>query len=189
MKATVGKILLALCEIAAGVLLLLNPEKFTLWILRGAGVLLLVAGVVSLVRYFRADPVTAHLEQGLARALVEIAVGCACLLATNTILDVVMPYLILVYGVVIFFGGILRVQWAVDAIRMKTGSFVISLIGAVLTIVLGIIVLVNPVAMRDFIWMFIAISLIVSAVFDILAAIFLQVAKKDVQDAISGKNA
>jgi len=48
----------------------------------------------------------------------------------------------------------------------------VALIGAVLTLVFALLILANPFASTAFLWTFIAISLIVEAVLDILAFTF-----------------
>ena len=45
-----------LLEILVGVLLLINPVGFTSGIIIGAGLVLLLVGIVCIIKYFRAEP-------------------------------------------------------------------------------------------------------------------------------------
>ncbi len=162
----IGKIIMSICEILLGVLLFINPKGLTSVIIVVIGIALIMTGIVYVIRYFRADPVSAHLEQGLAKALCALAVGLLCLFNSNWLIETFS----FVIGVIVLFTGILRIQWTVDMLRMKTGRWYILGIGAVLSVAFGIIILLNPFAWTDFLWTFVAICMIVNAMFDLCAA-------------------
>lgn len=166
-----GKILLSILEIVIGILLFVNPVGFTTTIIRIGGVALLVAAVVFAVQYFRADPMEAHLGQGLVKALLALAAGLFCLFKTEWFL-ITFPIVAVLYGIVILITGIVRVQWAVDMLRMKTGRWFLTALGAVLSLAFGLIILLNPFSWTEFLWTFVGISLIVNAIFDICTALF-----------------
>ena len=54
--------LAALMELLIGILLFIEPIRFTSGILLGVGVILLIIGIACLLRYFRAEPMRAALE-------------------------------------------------------------------------------------------------------------------------------
>lgn len=166
-----GRLIMSLCEIVLGILLFVDPLGFTGTIIKAGGILLMIAGLLSAIRYFRADPVEAHLEQGLARALCELAGGAFCVFKTEWFL-VTFPIITILYGVVILFTGILRVQWTVDMLRMKTGRWYLPGAGALFSLAFGVVIIRNPFASTGLLWMFVAISMIVNAVFD-LCSVFL----------------
>jgi len=162
---------LSLCEIALGILLFIDPLGFTATIIKAAGILLILAGIVSVIRYFRTDPVEAHLEQRLVKALCEFAMGAFCTFNTEWFL-VTFPVVTLLYGVVILFTGIVRIQWTVDMLRMKAGRWYLAGIGALFSLAFGAIIVLNPFAWTGFLWTFVAISMIVDAVFDLCTVLF-----------------
>lgn len=166
-----GKIVMSLCEIVLGILLFINPLGFTATIIKAIGILLMLAGIVSVIRYFRTDPDTAHLEQGLAKALCELTIGAFCVFNTEWFL-VTFPIVTLLYGVGILFTGIVRIQWTVDMLRMKTGRWYLAGIGALLSLAFGAIIVLNPFTWTAFLWTFVAISMIVDAVFDLCIVLF-----------------
>lgn len=67
--------------------------------------------------------------------------------------------------------GISKFQWAIDMLRQKQKFWFVALIGAALTLVFAILILINPFASTTVLWTFIAITLIVEAVVDIVAYI------------------
>ena len=82
------------------------------------------------------------------------------------------PLLTVIYGVVTLMTGLSKVQWAIDMLRQKQKYWFVALIGALLTLVFAVLILCNPFSSTAILWTFIAISLIVEAVMDILAFVF-----------------
>ena len=72
----------------------------------------------------------------------------------------------------ILISGINKIQWAVDMLRQKQKYWFVALIGAALSLVFAALVLANPFSSTAALWIFIAVSLIIEAVVDILAFIF-----------------
>ena len=82
------------------------------------------------------------------------------------------PVLTVIYGVATLLTSIRKIQWAIDMLRQKQKYWFVALIGAVLTLVFAILILCNPFSTTAILWTFIAVSLIVEAVVDILTYIF-----------------
>ena len=76
------------------------------------------------------------------------------------------------YGVIILLMGVAKIQWAVDMLRMKKQNWFLAAIASVLCMAIAIIILMSPFESTLFFWRFIAISLILEAVLDILALVF-----------------
>lgn len=174
-----------LCEIALGILLFINPMGFTEAVIKLAGAVMIISAVFEAVRYFRLPPMEAHLEQGFAKALMLLCAGLFCLLKTGWFLST-FPIFAFIYGVVILVCGIVRLQWTVDMIRVKADRWYISGIGALLTIVLAGIIIFNPFTATEVLWRFVAITLIISAVADILTLIFVHAVEKEIEKELNG---
>ena len=80
--------------------------------------------------------------------------------------------LTLVYGVVILITGITKIQWTIDIIRMKRSKWFWAAISTAISIVCGVVIITSPFSTTAVLWMFIGISLIVEAVFDMISSIF-----------------
>ena len=166
-----GKAVLALCEIIVGILLFADPTGLTSTIIKVIGAVITLSGVVSVIHYFLDDPVSAHLEQGLVKGLCSLAVGLFCIFSTSWFIKT-FEIAAVIYGIAILFTGIVRVQWTVDMLRMKTGRWYLAGIGAVISLVFGFLIVSNPFKSTDFLWKFAAVALIVDAVLDIVAMLF-----------------
>lgn len=181
MKSTskLASVLLAIGEVAAGVLLLIEPVSFTKVILIVLGGIFVIMGVVSAVQYFRATPLRAAAGKGLVRGCVEIAFGVFCIVKSNWFLAT-FPVLTVIYGVVTLVSGFTKLQWTVDMIRMKMRKWGLAALSAVVTILCAMVILGNPFASTTVLWMFIGIALIVEAVADLVAAILMRPVENEV---------
>ena len=171
MKGKMGKFILALGELAIGVLLLINPVGFTTAIIAVVGVLLLIAGILNTLRYFKMDPEEAALGQNLTQGLLEAAAGLFCVFKGNWFI-VTFPLLTVLYGIVTLVTGVSKVQWTVDLLRTKAKKWFWAAISAAVTLICSVVILCNPFTSTAVLWMFIAITLIVEAVFDVITAVF-----------------
>lgn len=171
LKRSMNGIIMSLVELIIGILLLINPVGFTSGIIIVFGIILMFCGLVNIVKYFRAEPEDAAAKQLLAKGLAELLVGAFCAFRSHWFV-VTFPVLTLIYGVVILFAGLTKVQWAVDMLRLKRKKWFLAMISAAVSIVCGVVIITSPFSSTAVLWMFTGISLIVEAVFDIMAAIF-----------------
>lgn len=155
-------------EIVIGALLLINPIGFTSAVLIALGVLLVVLGAARLVGYFRAAPEAASQGGGLVTGLVFVLAGLFCIFRWQWFV-ITFPILTVVYGVLTLVNGLNKLQWAVDALRLGQRYWYIAMIGAALTLIFGGLIVFNPFTTTSLLWTFIAVSLIVEAVLDILS--------------------
>ena len=171
LKQSMSGIIMCLFELIIGILLLIDPIGFTSGIIVVFGIVLMLCGLVNIVKYFRAEPEDAAVKQLLAKGLAELLAGAFCAFQSHWFV-ITFPVLTLIYGVVILFAGLTKVQWTVDMLRLKRKRWFMAMISAAVSVVCGVVVITSPFSSTAVLWMFTGISLIVEAVFDILAAIF-----------------
>lgn len=168
LKENLNGILLSLFEIVTGILLLANPAAFTSGIIVACGILLLIVGIISVIKYFRLSAEDGAKSQFLLKGLAALLIG-SFLTAQYQWLMITFPLLTVLYGVGILFTGLAKVQWAVDMIRLKRGRWVLPAVSAIISIVCAAIIISSPFSSTAVLWMFTGISLIVEAVFDVIA--------------------
>lgn len=173
-----GKLLLCFCEMLTGIILLINPIRFTSGIITALGIVLTVIGLLSIIRYFRTDPMEAIAGQGLVKGLCAILAGLFCILKSEWFL-VTFPILTVIYGIGILITGIVRIQWTVDMLRIKQGKWYLAALGALVALLCGIIIIANPFDTAKVIWIFTGISLMAEAVMDFFIAILLHIRSKN----------
>lgn len=171
LKRNLSSVAMSLAEIIIGILLLVNPVGFTSGIIVAFGIVLMLMGIGSVIKYFRTEPEEAAVSQALVKGLIELLAGAFCAFNSHWFI-VTFPVLTLVYGVGILITGLTKLQWTVDIIRMKRKKWFLAAISAAVSILCGIVIITSPFSTTAILWMFIGISLIVGAVFDLIAAIF-----------------
>lgn len=170
-KRSLSGVTMSLIEMIVGILLLVNPVSFTSGIIIACGIMLMLSGVGSVIRYFRTEPAEAAISRSLAIGLVELVGGAFCAFNSGWFV-VTFPVLTLVYGVVILLAGLTKIQWMVDVIRMKRKRWFLAAISAAVSILCGLMIITSPFRTTAALWVFTGISLIVEAVFDMIGAIF-----------------
>ncbi len=161
----------AVIELVIGLLLLINPVGFTSGIIVGLGVLMIVAGATKTARYFMTNAVEAAREQGLAKGLLLLMVGAACALCSDWFVAV-FPLLTMLYGLLLLVLSALKVQFAVDMLRLKKQNWLFSAISAAVSVVIAVFVLVNPFGATTLIWVTMGLTLIADAVLDALCLFY-----------------
>lgn len=162
-----GSIVLCILEIVVGVLLLINPVGFTSGIIIGAGVLMVLGGLTSIVRYFMIKPEVAAQKQLLFKGILAILGGAACILKYEWFIGA-FPLLTVLYAIAMLILAAAKVQRMADLRRAKAFRWYMPGISAALAAVLATVILINPFGAVAAVWTFVAISLIAEAIVEIV---------------------
>lgn len=159
--------LFVLLELAVGLLLLVNPEAFTVTIITLGGIVLQVIGALFLYRYFTEKKQYNINDKGvLYLGIVFVLVGLLAAVFSHWILGL-FTVVAWVYGLFLVLSGAYKVKAYLDAKKEKQTYASIALVSAVLSIILGIIILLNPFTSTKFLWVFTGLSLVVEALIDL----------------------
>lgn len=169
-KNNINGILLCLFEIAVGVLLLINPVGFTTGIITTAGIVLLIIGLITVIKYFRTEADEARTGQYLVKGLVALLAGAFCTFKSHWFI-VTFPALTIIYGIVVLITGLGKVQLTFDMIRKKNKKWFLAIISALLSIICAVVILNNPFTSTTVLWMFTGITLIAESVIDVITLI------------------
>ncbi|MDD6262716.1 MAG: DUF308 domain-containing protein [Clostridiales bacterium] len=167
-KKVLSGMLLAALEALAGILLLINPEAFTSAIIIALGAGLLIFGLVSAVKYFRADAAAAAEGQLFFKGLVLMLAGAFCIFRTGWFVTV-FPLLTDVYGAVIILVGLGKVQTTADAIRFGNRRWYVAAASAALSVACGAVIVLDPFAAESVLWIFTGVSLVAAAAVDFVS--------------------
>ncbi|MGN0313392.1 MAG: glycoside hydrolase family 2 TIM barrel-domain containing protein [Fusicatenibacter sp.] len=169
-REIISKILACLLEALVGVLLLVNPAGFTSVIIVGAGILLVVYGLISLIQYFRMPVDEAAKKQPMSKGLLLVMLGIVCIVFTEWFVTT-FTMLTILYGIALLLSGLAKVQWSVDLFRLKKGRWALAAISAVITLVCSAVIISNPFSSTQILWLFTGIALTAEAIFDIVILI------------------
>ena len=155
----------AAAALVFGLVLLIWPGIATDVILNLCGAALLIAGAWKIARYFlRKDDYRAYnwdLSVGLVLALCGLA-----LIAFKAALLSVVPVL---FGIALLIGGVAKIQAACNLRRMAYGRWYLTMIAAVISCILGFLIIANPFATTLVLVRVIGASIAVEAVQDLIS--------------------
>lgn len=176
-KNLIPTIVMLIFEVVVGVLLLIDGEKFTQVVFVIFGVLMLIAGVVSLILSLLGDRKGGSISTPqLVLSIVLIAIGAFFAAASGSVMQV-MSAVTIVIGIIMAFNGMLKLA-EFFTVR-KAGPVVwFACVGAIVTVILGMVIAFNPFAATGIMWQILGILIIVSAVFDIITLILFAIAMK-----------
>lgn len=158
-----NKLLSGIIFLILGVLLVIAPTASMKTFVIILGAVLLVGALVRLIAYFvtkKEDRVPLSLVLGIAAA----AIGLFFVLAPELVTDILAT----VFGVVLILNALLDL---VIAVRLPSGKPVATVL-ALLGLVLGILIVINPKAFADFMTRFIGATLIYESVVCIVTMLF-----------------
>lgn len=174
LKQNSVNLLIALCELVIGILLLINPTGFTSGIIIAFGAASLIFGIILIVFYWRKPFTEAVSRLYLMKGLLCASLGLFCICFSRWFLET-FALLSFLYGVLLLVFGFYKIQWSVDLLRQKEKRWGLGGAGAALTVVLSLLIIINPFSSASLTWILVAVSLIAQSVIDIAMLLLIRV--------------
>ncbi len=160
-------ILLAIGFVALGVVLIIWPGATMKTICYILAVLLLLLGVVSLINYLRKDISGIIYRYDLVVGLSAILGGILVIIKVDKLTELIPAVL----GFLVTISGILKMQNSVDMMRLGHGTWHIAFTFAIVNIVAGVLLLIDPFRTAEILIMFVGIALVYSGLTDLYVTI------------------
>ena len=164
-QINIRKAIICLCELAAGVLLWMNPELLTMGIVYVLGGGLVILGIWNGISYFRTEALQAAKEQKLFSGLLKLGVGAACLMKAKWVVSA-LPALTVLYGIILLIVSAQKIQWSVDMKRMKKKYWHLAAVSGVVSLGFAVITMINPFRTTQLLWQILGVVLGIEAVAD-----------------------
>ena len=167
-------ILMSILYLALGIFLLMVPGTALNIVCYALGGVVLACAAVQLVRYF-------VVERGVFQSQLTLISGLVCLgLGAFLIIrsDIVVRILPIVFGLFVIFDSLGRIQNALELRRCEYSSWKGFLLLAVLSIVLGIVMILDPFGTMETLVMAIGVILIIEGALNLLSALYTVIAVK-----------
>lgn len=167
-------VLMSVFYLALGIFLLLEPGTALNVVCYALGAVVLACGAVQLVRYFA-------VERNLIRSQLTLISGIVCLALGGFLLlrsDIVQRILPTIFGLFVIFDSIGRIQNAIELHRCGYGSWKGFLLLAILSVVLGGVMIYNPFGTMETLVMAIGIILVVEGALNLFSALYTVIAVK-----------
>ena len=160
-------ILLAVIFIALGIVLILWPGATMKTICYLLAAMLLAIGVVSLINYLRKDISGIIYRYDLVVGLCAILGGILVIVKVDKLTDLIPAG----GGLLVTMSGIMKMQNSVDMLRLGHGTWHVAFAMAIVNIVAGIVLLMNPFEAAQILIMCLGIALVYSGITDLYVTI------------------
>ena len=160
-------ILLAVIFIALGIVLILCQVATMKTICYLLAAMLLAIGVVSLINYLRKDISGIIYRYDLVVGLCAILGGILVIVKVDKLTDLIPAVL----GFLVTMSGIMKMQNSVDMLRLGHGTWHVAFAMAIVNIVAGIVLLMNPFEAAQILIMCLGIALVYSGITDLYVTI------------------
>ncbi len=149
--------------IIIGILLIIFPTESQELICRTLAAALMVWGIFRIAEYIR-------FHRGEIFGSFSLVQGGALLIFGTCIMihpEMLTAFLTAALSIILFIGGILKLQYALEFSRMNSKGWRIQAVGAILMISAGVIAFVNPFSAANILMVFLGICLIADGVWDL----------------------
>lgn len=160
-------ILLAVFFIALGVVLILSPGATMKTICYILAAILIVVGVVFLANYLRNDIVGIIYRYDLVIGLSAILGGILVIIKVEQLTELIPAVL----GFLVTISGILKMQNSIDMLRLGHGTWYVAFAMAIINIVFGVLLLMNPFGTMELLLMWLGIGFVYSGATDLYVTI------------------
>lgn len=162
-------LLTSLLYIVLGIVALLIPDTMVKTLGYLIGILLIVAGAVSMIGYLLREPHQNYYRNDFGFGLMGIAVGILFLYKVEWIISLVPAIL----GILVVASGCRKLQDVIDMKRMGYGNWVVVLILAVVNVVFGAGLIMNAFDAALLLLQLVGAGLIFSGVTDCATCLYL----------------
>lgn len=159
-------IALAVAFVALGVILIIYPTEVMTTACYMIAALLILIGVISLVNYLRKDITGIIYRYDLVVGLSSILGGILVIVKIEDLTRLIPVIL----GFLVTISGILKMQNSVDMLRLGNGVWHVAFGLAIVNIIFGIVLLINPFA-EEVLVTLLGVALIYSGLTDLFVTI------------------
>lgn len=161
-------LLKGLLYIVLGIAALLGSEQIAVTLGYLLGGVLIVVGAVSMIEYLLRDARQNYYHNDFLVGLLCIFVGGIVLYNVKLVINI-MPTLL---GLMVVISGISKLQDVIDMKRLECGNWIGMLILAIVNLILGIVLILNPFEAAMVMFKVLGIGLIVSGLTDVAISIY-----------------
>lgn len=174
-----GIILRSIVMAVAGITLLLYPEMTQNTIAYIIAVVFVINGIIHIIGYFRN---ASKSEDGFNSYSSGLVVGILCIVFAALISKVLIRIIPIVLGLIVLFSGLVKLQQAVEIIRMKREGWIGIMIMSVITIIVGLLAVFNPFKTGSLLLRIIGAGLLFGGITDLISTGYISKKFKHLKD-------
>lgn len=162
-RSIIGSIIMCLIAI----LLIAKPETMLNTVITLFGIGMLLDGIFSIILYIVTDKEQKIFSNALAEGILGILISVLILIKKDFVISII-PVIV---GIWIIIKSITKIQLSLNIRSVDEKSWILLLLSSLITLVIGIIILVNPFDTMVSVTMIAGILLLVTGVIDIVESI------------------
>lgn len=155
--------------IIMGIVLLIFPETTAKTLCYVVGISGIVIGAFTVLSYLFREVTQNYYRNDFVIGMVAILLGAAVLYKA----ELVIALIPLILGILVVFSGITKLQNSIDIRRMGYGNGLVFLVLAILNILLGAILIIDPFNAVKVLFMVIGVGLLFSGISDTIATLYM----------------
>lgn len=161
-------LLTGILYIVLGIMSLALPETMEKILGYMIGVVLIVAGAVSMISYLLRDAHQNYYHNDFLHGLIGIAAGILILVK----MEVVIGLISFLLGVMVLVSGCSKLQDVIDMKRLNCGNWIVMLVLAAVNVGFGVLLICNPFSWTILLFRLLGVGLIFSGVVDCVATVY-----------------
>lgn len=165
--AKTGYLAISVVLIILGIALIAVPNFSAALLCRLAGVIMILFGLIKIVGYFSRDLYRLAFQFDLALGILLIALGAVLILRTDLMLNLICILL----GVCILADALGKVQTSLDAKAFGIGKWWLILAAAILTGIVGFLLVLRPTESVPVLMLLLGVSLITEGVMNLITTL------------------
>ncbi len=178
-KSKIAYVIMSVLLFAVGLCLIIWPALITKVICYVIGSIALIAGIIELVIFFARDISVRTVSYSLIIGFLLSIFGLILLLKP----DNSAVFFSMLFGVFIIIDSVLKLQTSFELRNLGVLRWWVNLLLALASAVLGVLLVINPFATTNILFVFMGISLVVDALENIWTVIFISLAAKQIKRA------
>ena len=176
-----GYIVIAVVFCALGIFLMAVPEKAVKIICVLAGILFLADGIIKIIGYFSRDFYCLAFQFDLAFGVLLAAVGVIIIMRRDVVVNLIFG----IFGILILADALFKIQISIDAKKFGLNLWWRILAVAILTGVLGFLLLMRPFEAAEVMMILVGVALLFEGILNLCVAIYtVKIIKNQKQDII-----
>lgn len=167
-----------------GIVLIVYPETTAETLCYVVGIAGIVIGIFTVLTYVFRDVQKNYYRNDFIVGMMEILLGAFVLYKAELIIELIPCVL----GMLVVFSGIGKLQNCIDLRQMKCGKDLVFFVMALINMIWGILLVIDPFDDMELLYIMIGIGLLISGITDAFATLYMAKKMKDymkVMEALS----
>lgn len=170
-KKVLPAILMIVFEIGVGVMLIIDAEKMAAWAFLAFGVIMMIAGLVLLLRFVIERKKQESDNPGLVGAAVPLLIAGLVFAVAHQLFADMLGIIAVIFGAILLISGAFKIVGFFMAKKEYTVAPGVAILSGIISLILGVVIMINPFGSIQVLGIFIGVSLIFGAVMDIISLI------------------